>query len=693
MNNRQLILGAALLFSSFFSVAQKKLFTYDQLFKGQFPAIFKPLPQIEGWADDDHYIESRSNNNGSDISMSVDVLSGRAMPYINNKKNEPDEPSIPESMNVTLSPDARYAAYTKNNNLYVMDVASHKETALTNDGSDVILNGYASWVYYEEILGRGSHYKAFWWSPDSRHIAFMRFDDSKVPVFPIYVADGQHGHLEEERYPKAGDTNPEVKIGIIEIGKSSTVWADFNPDADQYFGTPYWTPSNQFLVQWMNRRQDSLLLYRINANDGSKTNIYTEKQSTFISLDDDQRFYFLSSNNGFIIKSDKDGWDNLYLYDENGKLINQVTSGNYWGTNILYADEKNKQLYIKARKENSARFDVYKVSMNGKSAKRLTFGNYSHDNIFMSPGGKYFITVYSGLSMVPAMAIVDNKGKIVKELGNIKGEEFDDYAMPLTKLYTVRSSDDQFDLPLTITYPIHFDSTKKYPVWITVYGGPDMGTVYERWKPSGGFNQWWAQEGLIQVTMDNRSSGHFGKKGINYIFKQLGKWETEDYMTCAKWLRSQKWVDASRIGITGGSFGGYVTCMALTYGANVFTHGIASYPVTDWQLYDSHYTERFMTTPQSNPEGYKNTSVLTYVNKYKGLLRIIHGSTDDNVHLQNTLQLINAMEERAMHFELFIYPNERHGISGAKSTHNVLETCRFIYRNMLRKDFPEEFGR
>jgi dipeptidyl-peptidase-4 len=274
----------------------------------------------------------------------------------------------------------------------------------------------------------------------------------------------------------------------------------------------------------------------------------------------------------------------------------------------------------------------------------------------------------------------------------VKGPDFDKYQLAQTKLTTVKSSDGAFDLPVSITYPLNFDSTKKYPVWITIYGGPDAGTVFDRWKPSGGLTQWWAQEGIIQVSMDNRSSGHFGKKGMNYIYKQLGKWEIEDYTTCAKWIRSQPWADATKIGISGGSFGGYISCMALTYGADVFTHGIANYSVTDWKLYDTHYTERFMNKPQDNPEGYKNTAVLTYVNRYKGLLRIVHGTTDDNVHMQNSLQLINALEDRGKHFELMMYPDQRHGIQGGKSYHNFMETCRFIYENMLNKPLPREFS-
>jgi dipeptidyl-peptidase-4 len=671
--------------------AQKKNFTFDQLFRGQFPEIFKSLPEIEKWTDDDHYIEVRTDERGAKTTWSVNARDGKATPYTGDVDDE-GTITVSDAENITFSPDKKYVAYTKHNDLYLMEVATHKETRLTNDGSETIKNGYASWLYYEEILGRASKYKAFWWSPDSKQIAYMRFDDSKVPVFPIYVADGQHGYLEKERYPKAGDPNPTAKIGIVTIGSTATTWTNFDTTTDKYFGTPYWSPGSELIVQWMNREQDSLLLYHINKTNGAKTLIYTEAQPTWIALDEDERFYFLSGNNGFILKSDKDGWENLYLYDLNGKLLSQLTNGNFWNTGVLAVDEKGKQVFFKSRKENSARFDVYKASFNGKNVTRLSFGNYSHDEVSVSPTGKYFITTYSNLAAPPAMALVDGKGKIVRQLGDVKGSDFDNYALAETKLTTVKSSDGIFDLPVSITYPVNFDSTKKYPVWITIYGGPDAGTVFDRWKPSGGLTQWWAQEGIIQVSMDNRSSGHFGKKGMNYIYKQLGKWEIEDYITCAKWIRSQPWADATKVGISGGSFGGYMSCMALTYGAGVFTHGIASYSVTDWKLYDTHYTERFMNKPEDNPQGYKNTAVLTYVNRYKGLLRIVHGTTDDNVHMQNSLQLINALEDRGKHFELMIYPNQRHGIQGGKAYHNFVETCRFIYENMLNEPLPREFS-
>jgi dipeptidyl-peptidase-4 len=330
------------------------------------------------------------------------------------------------------------------------------------------------------------------------------------------------------------------------------------------------------------------------------------------------------------------------------------------------------------------------ATLDGKKMARLSFGDYSFTDIKLSSSNKYYIATYSNISTPSVTAVIDSKGKVVRELANAKGAEFDSYNLPKKEIIRVQSDDGLFDLPVSITYPINFDASKKYPVLVSIYGGPNAGTVYDTWRllPT---DIWWAQEGLVQVAIDNRSSGHFGKKGMNYIHRQLGKYEIEDFMAAGKWLKKQSWMDTSKLCITGGSFGGYMTCMALTYGSSVFNYGIANSSVTDWQLYDTHYTERYMDQPSENPEGYKKTSVLTYAGQYKGLLRIIHGTSDDNVHLQNSIQFINKLEDLKKHFELMLYPGERHGISAAKGLHNRTEAYQFYYNNLLNKPMPADF--
>mgnify|MGYP001435259439 CR=1 FL=1 len=689
----KVLLLAALLLLSFAAFSQLKTINYQQAFENAPTGISKPVPQVKDWLDDTHYTEEKKDTtDGKTKTFVTDVKTGRStlyqQPAVNKDGRDISTPA--DAKNFTYSPDGKWAAYTWKNDLYIKNTDTDTDTRLTFDGSDNIKNGYASWVYYEEILGRRSRYRAFWWSNDSKSIAFMRFDDSQVPVFPIYVIDKQHGYLENEHYPKAGDKNPEVKIGIADVATSKITWADFKETDDQYFGTPCWTPGNQLWVQWMNRDQNNLKIYDIDITSGTKTERYDEKQSTWIDLDRDDRIQFLESGKGFVLKSDKSGWAHFYLYDMNGKLINAVTNGAFTAGEIFKIDEKTNKLWFSARKENSARFDLYEASLDGKSMTRLSFGDYSFSGMNISPKNKYFITTYSNLQTPPTMVLMDIKGRVVRELGNAKGDDFDNYNKPKTEIVRVKSADGLFDLPVKITYPIHFDPSKKYPVLASIYGGPNAGTVYDMWRLSPQ-EIWWAQEGLIQVSFDNRSSGHFGKEGMNYIYRQLGKYEIEDYMQCGRWLRKQAFVDSNRFAITGGSFGGYMTCMALTYGADVFTHGIANSSVTDWQFYDSHYTERYMDTPQDNPEGYKKTAVMTYADKLKGILRIIHGTSDDNVHMQNTLELINKLEDLKKNFELMIYPGQRHGIGGLKGVHNRTEAYTFYYKYLLQKEIPADF--
>jgi len=667
-----------------FSVhAQLKRLSKQQTFGSQ-PSLTTSLPYLSGWSDDQHFIEY---NTKAGKFETVDVKTGAHAVYTPPVKQKEESPVKEGDKNPTLSPDGKYMAFTRNNDLYAVEVATGKEIRYTTDATDVIYNGYSSWVYFEEILGRPTKYKAFWWSPDSKHLAFMRFDDTKVPMFPINGSTGQHGYTEKTRYPKAGDPNPEVRIGFVPSAGGKVVWADFNEKDDQYFGTPYWSfDSRTMMVQWLNRGQDNLKFYSVDPLTGSKKEIYDEKQSSWIDLDYDGRIEYLKDNKHYILKSDKTGWAHFYLYTLAGKLVNPITTGKWQVTHLLKADEQHKVIYFMARKEASTRTDLYRVDYSGKNLKRLTFGDYTHQ-VDLSPSGDKFITTYSNVSTPPKRALLDNNGKILKELGDSKSAEFGQYAVGKTEMITI-PTDDGYLLPAVITYPTDFDKTKRYPVIFSMYGGPNAGTVTNTWK--GTANQWWANEGIVQISVDHRASGQFGKAGVALMHRNLGKWEMKDYMTAGRWLKAQPWVDQNKLLITGHSYGGYMTCMALTYGADVFDYGYAGAPVTSWELYDSHYTERFMDTPQENPEGYKNASVLTYADRYKGLLRIMHGDMDDNVHMQNTIQLIDKLENLNKHFELMIYPGGRHGWGGVKSAHDLSERIRFYYTNLLNKPVPAE---
>lgn len=697
-----LSLASALCFN-FSAQAQLKRLNQQQTFGNQ-PSLTNALNPVSGWSDDSHYLEFDVKSRGL---QAVDINTGTKTAYTPPPKSDVDvmvkdndvfiqygsqkpkrlSNTPEEEKNPTLSPDGKYVAFTRNNDLYAVEVATGKEIRYTADATDVIYNGYSSWVYFEEILGRPTKYKAFWWAPDSKHLAFMRFNDTKVPMFPINGSTGQHGYTEKTRYPKAGDSNPEVRVGFVAAEGGKVVWADFNEKTDQYFGTPYWSfDSSSMMVQWMDRGQENLKFYAVNPLSGAKKEIYDEKQSSWIDLDYDGRIEYLKDNKHYILKSDKTGWAHFYLYTLAGKLVNPITTGKWQVTNLLKVDEQQKVIYFMARKEASTRTDLYRVNYNGKNLKRLTFGDYTHQ-VALSPSDDKFITTYSNVSTPQKRALLDNNGKVIKELADSKSADFAQYAFGKTEMITIPSGDG-YDLPAVITYPTDFDKTKKYPVIFSIYGGPNAGTVTNTWK--GTANQWWSNEGIIQIAVDHRASGQFGKAGVALMHRNLGKWEMKDYMTAGKWLKAQPWVDPAKLLITGHSYGGYMTCMALTYGAEVFDFGYAGAPVTSWELYDSHYTERFMDTPQENPEGYKNASVLTYADQYKGLLRIMHGDMDDNVHMQNTIQLVDKLENLNKHFELMIYPGGRHGWGGLKNAHDRGERIRFYYNNLLNKPAPAE---
>jgi len=699
-----------LLFSSaVYATAQKKELTDDQYFKSNFKGITQSLPVFSKWLNDNQFVYQKDfkkfvvdcNKGTEREATEAEASTGTAskpVPFSKNAdlfiKLDGVERQLTndkeEEVNATLSPDGNYVAYTKKNNLYTVSISSKKETALTTDGSDVILNGYASWLYTEEILGRASHYKTFWWSPDSRHIAYFRTDDSKVPVFTMTDGNGQHGYVETVRYPKVGDHNPEVKVGIVPPGGGNTVWADFNQKDDQYFGLPYWAPDGSALwVQWMNRLQNNLKIWAVNLADGSKKLVYNEEQKTWIDLDDEgERIEFLSSGKGFLLMNDATGWKHIYYYDMNGKLINAVTNGKFTVTALNYVDEKNKTVYFTARsRENTARYDFYRVALDGKNLQRLSFGDFSHTHINLSPNATCFITTYSNSSSPKRMTLVSNKGKIIKELGDSKGPDFDRYVLAKTELVRVKSTDGLYDLPMKITWPVNMDSNKKYPVLISIYGGPGKGDCWDTWTLAGS-QQWYAKEGLIQVVMDHRASGQFGKEGVNYMYHNLGYWEMKDYSDMVQWLVANGNADPKKICVTGFSYGGYLTCYGLTYGSDVFTHGMAGGSVTDWSYYDSHYTERFMGTTTTNAEGYKTSSVLTHAGKYKGMLQIVHGMIDDNVHLQNSINFISKLQDDKKEFEFMPYSGSRHGWPGNKWLHYQNMKTKFIYKYLLQKEAP-----
>ena len=598
-------------------------------------------------------------------------------------------------VNPTYSPDSTRIAYTLDNDLYSIDLVTKKIVRHTFDGSNLVLNGYASWVYYEEILGRPSKYRAFWWSPDSRLIAFYRSDDSRVPMFPIYDAKGQHGTLRETHYPKTGQPNPEVKIGFVSVNGGETVWADFNPEKDQYFGIPFWSgDGKRFMVAWMDRAQDNLELFSVNPYDGRKVSVYKEHQDCWIDWMEEMLF----TEKGMYIVRDFSGWQQIYFLSYDGAKFHPVTTGENWGIHLVKAD--NRHVYFTARRDSQVRNDIYRVSVGGifgNKIEKISYGDFNFTNVSVSNDGKYVTADISNYRTpvkkvrIGLTAGWDISVPKVETLSDTAKPGDDKLAVPQLLTVTMR---DGAKIPASVIWPKNMDKTKKYPVIVSIYGGPDNPQVKDAWRGNRFAEQWWANHGVIQVTLDNRAGGYLGKRGIEAVYRKLGVVELQDYIDGIKYFLDLPYVDADKIGVTGFSFGGTMTVLCVTEGNEYFKYGIAGGGVYDWSLYDTHYAERYMDRPQDNPNGYAASLVMDRIGSYKGdstnMLRITHGTGDDNVHFQNTLQLIDELEKRHMDFELMIYPGGMHGYRGDQKKHSDFQDFKFWYRYLLGQEIPDE---
>lgn len=686
-------------------------------------------PRVIGWADDTHYLLQVLDETGQKVIKNVDAKTGKSI-VVSDYKSDMDilRKSLPagftmtmgdeisddikavvvnkskdlwyytigeasaiqlthdadEEKNARISPDGTKVCYTKNKDLYVYDLTAGKETRLTFDATDKIYNGWASWVYYEEILGRPSRYAAFWWSPDSKKIAYLHTDDTPVPVYYLNAlesTDGARGRLEPTLYPKAGDPNPKVKMGMADITTGKTVWVKTDDAVDQYIAWPSWTPdSRSLMVQVLNRDQNDMRFILADVSTGEYSEIYRETRETWVDFFED--IYVMENGSGFIVRSYKTDWSNLYFYGWDGTLKSQITNLPWKVTDISKVDEAARIIYFKGTGPESTDSHLFRVTFDGKNLLQLTTGVGTH-SASISTAGSYIIDTYSSISDAGGINLIDKKGKIVSAIHKNNVPEANAAKTSKSELVKIKTSDGLFDLPAIIAYPVDFDPEKKYPVIFTVYGGPDAGSVRNMWY--GGWPQWYAQNGIVTINIDHRGSGHFGKKGTDFLYRSLGLWEISDYTDAVKWLRTKPWVDSELMAITGGSYGGYVTCMALTKGADYWSYGIADYSVTDWRLYDNVYTERFMDTPEENPDGYKNGSVLTYASSYKGKILIRHGDMDDNVHLQNSIWLISTLEDLNKPFEFMLYPGERHGWGGAKRNYFMAEEYRFWNKSFFGK--------
>ena len=677
-----------------------------------FAQEFNPVPRSWKWIGNEEVIFSYNGTFADDAAFAVNARTGRQRTGVSAPAKFSTFSLWPEgAVNLTFSPDSTKLAFTRDNDLYVVDIESGNETRLTYDGSDVILNGYASWVYYEEIFGRASRYRAFWWSPDSRKIGFYRFDNSQVPMFPIYSAFADPaaaasqsqsprvtdlslgGSLSETRYPKAGQTNPQVRIGIVDLTdvcvgcpmrcEDAITWADFDPTLDQYFGIPFWGPdSKEFFIARMPRLQNTIDLYAVNAEDGSKRHVYNETYKTWLNWFDGVVF---TDNGLYMAREFETGWQQIYFLSYDGQTFRRLTDGPNWDVAIVRVDEKKGDVYFTAKRDAVAKQALYKVDKKGVITA-LTDPAYNATGITFSPDGKYFVASVSNVTAPTKVTVSQTSGKKAPlVVADMRGKDYDASKYALGELVYM-TTEDGFKLPGMIVYPKDFDASKKYPVHVDIYGGPNTPQVRDRWVTPTAANQWYSDNGIIQITVDPRAAGHNGREGLDMIYRQLTVWEVKDFCAWADWLKALPYVDGDRIGVEGFSFGGTMTSMLLMQAPDKFHYGIAGGGVYDWALYDSHYTERYMDTPQNNPEGYEVSKVLNYVDGYPTsydvissgvekspvepvMLKLTHGTGDDNVHHQNTLQLLDAMHKAGKKFDFMIYPDGMHGYRGYQGEH------------------------
>ncbi len=668
-----------ILFLSAGNLFSKKL-TYKQVYLREGSTGFKTLPFVSKWVDSKHYLQSEKNKDGKRITYIVNAVNGKKKVYSKKKTSKLDLKKN-KMINATPSPDNKFIAFTRDRNLFVKNIKSGIEQKITKDGSDKIFNAYASWIYYEEVLGRRSRYKAFWWSPDSKKIVFMRFDNNKVPNFTLVRSRGVHGEVEVTAYPKPGDPNPTVKMGVYDLKHNKLLWLNTGKEEDKYIAFPKWNPeSTKLFYQELNRGQDNLKIHNVDLNTGKTNLIYQEKQEAWVEFFDD--IYILKKNKGFILRSDKDGWRHLYHYSMKGELINRITKGNWRVRSIKEIDEKANIVYFTGFNKESTNNHLFRVKLNGTGLKQISkIAGYHRFKI--SPKYKYYIDSYSNISNPSKIELYKMNGKFKRMIRDSRPIKKEDLNLGKAEMLRIPAEDGVM-LPAKWILPPNFDKNKKYPVLISVYGGPNSASVYNTYNRLG--NYYLAGQGIITLSVDHRGSGHFGKKMVAKMHRKLGTWEMKDYISTVKWLRTKSFVDAGKIAITGGSYGGYVTCLALTKGAEYFTHGIALFSVTDWKLYDSIYTERFMDTPKENPEGYKNSTIMNYADKLKGKLLIVHGEMDDNVHPQNSIQLVSKLQDLDKDFEFMLYPNGRHGWRGKKRVHLIRQSVKFWFKHLLDRN-------
>jgi dipeptidyl-peptidase 4 len=579
-----------------------------------------------------------------------------------------------------FSPDGSKVAYVSANNLYILDLVTNAVTPVTRDGEhNKIKNGWADWVYEEEF-SRGDYFE---WSVNSRYLAYIRFDETKVKE---YSMDIYKNELYPERYtfkyPKAGEDNSIVSVHIFNTLDNSSVKADIGAETDIYIPRiKFSNDPGKLCIQRMNRLQNKLEYLFADVTNGNTNVILTEESRTYLDITDDLTFV---GNKGFITTSEKDGYNHIYYYDLKGRLINQVTSGNWDVTVFSGYDEARNTLYYVSTELSAINRDVYAIQLNGKNKKRLSQKEGQSDFEF-TQGYKYYISSWSDANTPPVYELYSIDGKLLKVLEDNTAlrTRMKNYNLVSKQFVTFKNPEGTL-LNGYMVRPLNFDSTKKYPVYMYAYNGPGSNLVNNSWST---YDYFWhnllAQEGYMVVCVDGRGTMGRGREFKHSTYLQLGKLETIDQIEVARQLGALPYVDKTRIGFMGWSYGGYMAGLMITKGSDVIKAAIAVAPVTNWKYYDNIYTERFLRRPSENQSGYEDNSPVNFVKNIKGKFLLIHGSADDNVHLQNSMELAAEMVKHNIPFDMMIYPNRNHGISGGYTRlHIYSKMLKFVKENI-----------
>jgi YD repeat-containing protein len=575
---------------------------------------------------------------------------------------------------VTFSPDGKFIAYVRKANLYVVELANPAERALTTDGGGPILNAKADWVYLEEVFNREDH--SFVWSPDSRWIAFLRYDDTPVHKFAVVNHIPTRLDVESIPYPKAGDPNPVATLHVVSAAGGEAVPMDLsNYSPSESIVTRFgWLPDSSRVYCYMqNRAQTWLDICTAPARGGPTTRLLRETTKAFVA--DPGAPTFLPDGT-FLLSSERTGWEHRYHYDATGRLIRPVTSGDWEARTVHHVDAKGGWAYVSGTKDSPIAENLYRVKLDGSEVQRLTQGPGEHQ-IKMNPGATMYVETVSDRATPAQVRLCRNDGYFIRTLDTNPVHSREEYRFGKYELVQIKLSDG-FVLEGAITYPPDFDPAKKYPVWFMTYGGPHAPTVSDNWAGGRVYEQVLADLGIVCFRCDPRSASGKGACSTWACYRKLGVQEAKDVDEAIDWLCRNPWVDTKRIGMAGHSYGGFLTAFCLTH-SKKFAAGISGAPVTDWRNYDTIYTERLMNTPQENPDGYESTSVVKAAKDLHGRLLLLHGLMDDNVHPQNTIQLMKELQKHNKEFEVMFYPESRHRLEGL---HYERLTLEFIKKTM-----------